>query len=306
MPSLAPSTPARSQLSRLARPWECGSCWCTSLTCGSSVGGSLSLRGRRCPSSGSSGLQVGSSPSRTAMESASSLECAPSLAERFAMWLRTVCTLTLNEPAIAAFDIPSASSASTSRSRSVSSPCGAVPPPRCRRGSSRASISGEITASPAAAARTAEVTSWRLRVLETNPAAPASIAATRTWSAALAVSTTMRTLGPDRRAARRSRRPRRRPGAGGRAAPRRGSVVPSSRRAWASVPAMPTTSSPGWSSRTRARLALSTSWSSTISTRTGRSSGGPGASGRSGGVSMALPRLVAGFSGRVRTARSHI
>ena len=38
----------------------------------------------------------GSSPSRTAMESASSFECAPSLADRFEMWLRTVCTLTVS------------------------------------------------------------------------------------------------------------------------------------------------------------------------------------------------------------------
>ena len=72
-------------------------------------------------------------------------------------------------------------------------------PLRCRRGSSRASISGEITASPVAAARTAEVSSSRLRVLETKPEAPASIAATSTWSAALAVSTTTWALGRSRR-----------------------------------------------------------------------------------------------------------
>ena len=59
-------------------------------------------------------------PRRTAMASTSSLECAPSLAERLATWFRTVCTLIVSCWPMSAFERPLASRSRISRSRSVS------------------------------------------------------------------------------------------------------------------------------------------------------------------------------------------
>ena len=202
------------------------------------------------------------------------------------MWLRTVCTLTTQRGGDRRVGQAVGEQRRAPRARARSARRARRCRRRCSRGSSRASISGEITASPAAAARTAEVTSSRLRVLETKPGGAGLDRRDQDVVGGARGEHHDRRPRPDRQQLADRRDPVAVRAAGGRAAPRRGRWSRAAGAAWASVPAVPTTSRSGWSSRTSARLALSTSWSSTISTRTGRSSGDPGASGRSGGVSM--------------------
>ena len=90
-------------------------------------------------------------PSRTAMETASSFEWAPSLASTDCTWLRIVLTLRKSSAAMSLLVHPRARNPRISRSRSLRS----SPIERWMRfsfGSRRASRAGEMRASPMAAA----------------------------------------------------------------------------------------------------------------------------------------------------------
>ena len=230
------------------------------------------------------GYRSGSSPSRTAMESASSLECAPSLAERLAMWLRTVCTLTL----------------SVRGDRRVGQAVG-------EQGQHLALALGQLAARGGAAAVQPGQQPGQQLGGDHRLAGGRRADRGRDLLQAAGLGDEARgprldrrhqhVVGgargehhdPDARSDRRSSPIAATPSPSGSrwsSSTTSGAVVSISVRARAIVPAVPTTSRSGWSPRTAARLALSTSWSSTISTRTGRSSVDPGTSRRWDGVSM--------------------
>lgn len=95
-------------------------------------------------------------PARSASATASSLEWAPTFSRMAWIWVRTVCTLSDKLSASAGVDIPWASRASTSRSRSVKSHPGVRSDMRSRR-AARARVPGLKRTSPACTAAITDV-----------------------------------------------------------------------------------------------------------------------------------------------------